>query len=86
VWEVPYGALVARNVQGLLAAGRCFSAEGEAWEVSRVIPPAALTGQVAGVAATLAVRRYTTADAVDAADVQQALRDKGIPFHASDIM
>ncbi|MCU0519950.1 MAG: FAD-dependent oxidoreductase [Anaerolineae bacterium] len=86
VWEVPYGALVARGVQGLLAAGRCCSAEGEAWEVSRVIPPAALTGQVAGVAAALAVWQGTTPDAVDAADVQQVLRHKGIPFQASDIM
>ena len=86
VWEVPYGALIARGIQGLLAAGRCFSAEGEAWEVARVIPPAALTGQVAGVAATLAVRQGTTPDAIEAADVQRALRERGIPFHASDIM
>ncbi len=86
VWAVPYGALIARNVTGLLAAGRCFSAEGEAWEVSRVIPPAALTGQIAGVAATLAVRQDTTPDALDVIKVQEALRLRGIPLQRGDII
>lgn len=86
VWEVPFGALVARGVRGLLAAGRCFSADGEAWEVSRVIPPAGLTGQVAGIAATLSVQRGVAPDRIDAADVQQVLQGKGMPFHTSAIM
>ncbi len=86
VWEVPLGALVARGVQGLLAAGRCFSADGEAWEVSRVIPPAALTGQVAGIAAIQSVQRGVTPDHLDAADVQQVLQGKGMPFPPSAIM
>jgi 2-polyprenyl-6-methoxyphenol hydroxylase-like FAD-dependent oxidoreductase len=86
VWAVPYGALIARNVTGLLAAGRCFSAEGEAWEVSRVIPPAALTGQVAGVAATLAVRQGVAPDAIDVTKVQSALRERGIPLRRGDII
>jgi hypothetical protein len=86
VWAVPYGALVAREVKGLLAAGRCFSAEGEAWEVSRVIPPAALTGQVAGVAATLAIRQDKTPDALDVTKVQDALRARGIPLQRGDII
>ena len=36
VLELPYGALVPRGVEGLLVAGRCISAEGEAWESSSV--------------------------------------------------
>ena len=86
VREVPYGALVPRGVEGLLVAGRCISAEGEAWEISRVIPPAALTGQVAGIAATLAVRQGTPPHEIRAAKIQQVLRTKGMPFHTSDIM
>ena len=85
VWEVPYGTLLAPRVKGLVAAGRCISAEGDAWQVTRVIGPAAFTGQVAGLAATLAVRADTTPDALDAADVQQALRAKGIPIHLGDV-
>ena len=52
-WEVPYEALVPKDLRGLLAAGRCIGAEGYAWEIFRVIPAAALTGEAAGVAAAL---------------------------------
>lgn len=90
VREVPYGALVARDVQDLLVAGRCMSAEGEAWEVARVIPPAAFTGQVAGVVATLTVQRDITPDRLPVSEVQAALQakepdGKGWPLHATDI-
>ena len=66
---------------GLLAAGRCISSQGDAWQVTRVIPPAALTGQAAGLAATLAVQRDTTPDRLDARDVQAELAAKNIPLH-----
>ena len=42
VWEVPYGTLLAGGVDNLLAVGRCAAAVGDAWEVLRVIPAAAL--------------------------------------------
>lgn len=85
VWEIPYGTLVPRKVKGLLAVGRCISSCGDAWEVTRVIPPAALTGQSAGIAATLAVRKDVTPDQVEPADIQRELRAKKIPFHLSEI-
>ena len=85
VWEIPYRALLPKGVKGLLAAGRCISSEGDAWEVTRVIPAAALTGQAAGVAATLAVRGGTTPDRLDTADVQKHLRKRGIPLHLDEL-
>lgn len=85
VWEIPYGTLLPRKANGLLAAGRCIASEGDAWEVTRVIPVAALTGQAAGAAATLAVRRGTTPDALDPKDVQAVLRQKRIPYHLTDL-
>ena len=85
VWEIPYGTLVPTGVKGLLAAGRCISSDGDAWEVTRVIPPAVLTGQVAGLGATLAVRNNTTPDALDTRAIQHALRDKGMPLHLGDV-
>jgi len=85
VWEIPYGALVPRRVTGLLTAGRCISSEGDAWQVTRVIPPAAHTGQVAGLAATLALRHDTTPDQLDAHDVQTELATRKIPLHMSDV-
>ena len=86
VWEIPYGTLVPVNCEGLLAAGRCISSEGDAWEVTRVIPPAALTGQMCGLAATLAVRKGVSPGDIEAEEIQRHLREKGIPYHISDVM
>jgi len=86
VWEIPYGALLPQSVAGLLVAGRSISSERDAWEVTRVIPPAALTGQVAGLAAALAIQRGTTPDQLAAEDVQRALAAAGLPCHRRDIL
>ncbi|MBR2426041.1 MAG: FAD-dependent oxidoreductase [Lentisphaeria bacterium] len=55
-WQIPYRALLPADTTGVLAAGRCISAIGDAWEATRVIPVAALTGEVAGTAAALSLR------------------------------
>ena len=55
VWEIPYPALLPDNVENLLVAGRCISALGSAWEATRVIPVAAKTGEVSGIAAALSL-------------------------------
>ncbi len=47
-WTIPEGALVPKNIDNLFAAGRIISTEGDAWEAFRVIPAAALTGELAG--------------------------------------
>lgn len=86
VWEIPWGTLVPEGVHGLLVAGRCISAETDAWEATRVIPPAALTGQVCGIAARLAQARRTTVDRLAAADIQAELRRMHIPFHLADVV
>ncbi len=85
VWEVPFGALLPKSVTALLVAGRCISSEGDAWQVMRVIPPAALTGQVAGLAAALAAQRGTTPDRLDPSAVQAELRQMSIPLHLCEV-
>lgn len=77
VWEVPYGTLLPRKVKGLLAAGRCIAAAGQAWEVMRVIQAAVLTGEVCGLAAAAAVRLDTTPDALEVSDLQGQLQSRG---------
>jgi hypothetical protein len=81
VWEVPYGSLIPQKVENLLVVGRCTSAEGYAWQVTRLIPAAALSGQVAGMAATLAIRGKTSPDRLDVKDVQKAAQSKGFVLH-----
>ena len=81
VWEVPYGSLLPQKVEHLLVVGRCSSAESYAWQVTRLIPACALTGQIAGVAAKLAVDGNTSPDKLDVKDVQQAVEVADILVH-----
>lgn len=74
VWEIPYPALLPDNVEGLLAAGRCISAVDSAWEAVRVIPVAAKTGEVAGIAAALSVRQGLTPGALPFARLAKELQ------------
>lgn len=84
VWEIPFGALLPQKVEGLLAAGRCVSSDGDAWHVTRVIPCAALTGQAAGAAAALAVRSGSPPAALRVGDVQAAMRERGVSVHLDE--
>jgi 2-polyprenyl-6-methoxyphenol hydroxylase-like FAD-dependent oxidoreductase len=80
VWQVPFGALLPRKVRGLMAAGRCTSCEGEAWEVMRVIHAVAHTGEIAGTAAALAVEGGTMPDALDIGQLRERLRGHSFLF------
>ena len=53
---IPYRALLPQKNRNLLTAGRCISSINDAWELTRVIPAAALTGEVAGTAVALSLR------------------------------
>jgi ribulose 1,5-bisphosphate synthetase/thiazole synthase len=55
-WQIPYGALVPKKLDNLLAAGRCVSADIRMAELARLIPNCFVTGQAAGVAAAIAVQ------------------------------
>lgn len=59
VWEIPWSTMLPEDVDNLIAAGRCSSASGDAWEITRVIPAAAMTGEVAGIAAVTAMKHNT---------------------------
>jgi len=56
-YEIPSGALFNENFDNLIAAGRIISSpQGDGWEVARVIPTCALTGEAAGKMAALCVK------------------------------
>ena len=81
LYEVPLRCLIAENVKNLLAVGRCASAEGYAWDVLRVIPPAILTGQAAGVAACHAIDENTDIRNVNICALQKKLESKNVLIH-----
>ena len=51
VFCVPLRSLAATKTANLLAAGRCMATVGDTWDLFRVIPTCAVTGEAAGVAA-----------------------------------
>ena len=53
VYEVPFRALYGSKVKNLITAGRNISASDAMWDVTRVIPACAVTGEAAGVAAAM---------------------------------
>ncbi len=82
VWEVPFRAMYpAEGTGGLLCAGRCVSSAGGAWEVTRVIPSAAMTGQVAGMAASLSIDRGVEVPGLDVKLLQDRLVEQGFVLH-----
>ncbi|MBR1952912.1 MAG: FAD-dependent oxidoreductase [Lentisphaeria bacterium] len=77
IQEIPYKALIPRNTQGIIAAGRCISAEGYAWELIRSIPACAVSGEAAGTAAALCVKQKTDPQNLSVPELQQVLRQRG---------
>lgn len=53
IYAIPYRSIRASQTGNLLTAGRCVSASGPAWDVTRAIPTCALTGEASGTAAAL---------------------------------
>ena len=75
-WQIPYGALVPKEIDNLLAAGRCISAEVRMAYLVRLIPNCCVTGHAAGVAAAVAVEDGCRVRDVDVSKVQKILREQ----------
>ncbi|MDD4796831.1 MAG: FAD-dependent oxidoreductase [Eubacteriales bacterium] len=52
-YSIPYRCITGMQNHNLYAAGRCVSAEKSGWDLTRVIPTCAITGEAAGIAAAL---------------------------------
>ncbi len=81
VYEVPYRCLYNKCIDNMITAGRSISSSGWAWDVTRVIPPAILTGQAAGQAATVSIRTGKPLRSIPVNLLQQELADTGILIH-----
>jgi hypothetical protein len=74
-YDIPYRALVARDVDGLLLAGRCISGDFIAHASYRVTGNAVAMGEAAGAAAALAARAKSPPHELPWSDVA-AVRDR----------
>ena len=85
-FEIPYGTLCSANVPNLLAAGRDISTTDPMWDITRVIPPCAVTGEAAGAAAALAVQEgMDDLRRIDVARLQGRLAKEGVALHWRDV-
>jgi hypothetical protein len=76
----PYRALVPKEIDGLLTAGRSFSSDPFANNMANLIPHCVATGQAAGTAAALAVKTGLEPRKVDYKALQKRLTAQGIPL------
>ena len=76
-WQIPYGALVSKNVDNMITAGRSISGEPLMSDVIRVIPNCWVSGHAAGAAAAVAVREGALARDVPVPAVQELLIKQG---------
>jgi len=86
LYEVPYGTMVKDGFDNIIAAGRCTSGRGYAWDVLRVIPPAILTGQAAGAAAIQAVDKKCSVLDIDIPALQAKLESENVIIHFDDAL
>jgi hypothetical protein len=76
-YYTPYRALLPKNVEQLLVAGRHYSATSTAQKTSREIPPCMAMGEAVGVAAAMALDAGTLVRNVDVPTLQKKLRAQG---------
>jgi len=81
VYEIPFRSLYCKEIKNLLAAGRDISTTDRMWDITRVIPPCAVTGEAAGTAAALGSDFST----LDVAALQQKLSANGVRLHTDEI-
>src|SRR5690606_35863740 len=76
--SIPYGSLVPKRLDGLLACGRHLSCDTNSHGFLREIPQCWVTGQAAGVAAAQAVAASVQPRAVAIRPLQAALAAQGV--------
>jgi glycine/D-amino acid oxidase-like deaminating enzyme len=77
VYGIPYRCLLPSAVEGLLVAGRCFSATHDAHASARSMATCMAMGQAAGTAAALAVASGTTPRSIKVEALRQSLAEDG---------
>lgn len=82
IYEVPFRTLYSAKVKNLICAGRCTSVNETLWDVMRVIPCCAVTGQAAGTAAAMT----DDFSKLDIKELQRVLTASGVVLHETDIL
>lgn len=76
-YYTPYRAMLPREIDQLIVAGRHYSATPQAQKTSREIPPCMAMGEAAGIAATVALNAGVTVRNADVVKIQKQMRAQG---------
>ncbi len=81
VYELPFECLYGDKIKNLITAGRNISVTDSMWDITRVIPVCAVTGEAAGLAAAM------TSDfaSLNINELQAELTKSGVKLHLSEI-
>lgn len=72
-YEVPLRALIVKEAENLLVAGRCISSTREGHSALRIQPTSAATGEACGALAAFAVKNNKSIREIDYKEVQQEI-------------
>ena len=82
-FELPLESLYCTSVKNLCAAGRCISVSGDdMWDITRVIPVCAVSGEAAGILASVS----SDFPNASARDVQSILDERNVKYHIKDLI
>lgn len=81
VYELPFSALYGNKIKNLAVAGRCISVTDAMWDITRVIPVCAVSGEAAGTAAALGNCFGET----DISALQSVLKSNGVVLHEKQL-
>ena len=81
VYEIPFRSLYSKQVRNLITAGRCVSVTETMWDIMRVIPCCAVTGQAAGTAAAMS----DDFGNLEISELQEELVKNHVVLHINDL-
>ena len=81
IYEIPFRTLYSKKIKNLITAGRCISVTDAMWDITRVIPACAVTGEAAGIAASLS----DDFSKIDISLLQEKLKNNGVVLHEKDL-
>lgn len=74
-YTIPYRSLIPKEIDNLLAAGRCVCATHEAQASIRIMPICCTLGEAAGIGAAVAVKSKKAAKEADTDEIRRILRE-----------
>lgn len=76
-YTIPYRALIPKDADNLLVAGRCISATHEALAAVRIMPITTCMGEAAGIAAAMAIENGLACEKIDVETLQKKITSYG---------